>query len=90
MFKCKSCQQIDQFSLLLSSTYTGQGVFNQKYNEHGEIIITIDGFEFIPDLSFMNHHAVCKFCGEFNCFDYYFENLINNDKDSDNIKNITE
>lgn len=90
MFKCKACDQVDQFSLLLSPDYTGDGVFSQKYNEHGEIIITIDGFEFIPDLSFMNHHAVCKFCGEINCFDYYFENIIKNAENDEVIDNTAK
>lgn len=73
MFRCIECQQVDNFSLMLSSDYKGPGVFSQTFNEHGEIIINIDGFEFIPDLAFMNSHAVCKFCGTINNFEYYFE-----------------
>lgn len=75
MFRCTKCNQLDNFSLMLSKNYTGPGKFSQKQNEHGEIIINIDGFEFIPDLAFMNTHAVCKYCGEINCFEYYFEHI---------------
>lgn len=76
MFKCSSCLQVDNFSLMLSPDYSGPGVFKQTLNEHGEIIITIDNFEFIPDLAFMNSHAVCKYCGSIHCFEYYFENVV--------------
>jgi hypothetical protein len=60
---------------MLNADYAGPGVFSQKVNEHGEIVINIDGFEFIPDLAFMNSHAVCKFCGEISCFEYFFEHV---------------
>jgi hypothetical protein len=76
MFRCTSCEQIDNFSLMLSAGYTGPGIFKQTVNEHGEIIINIDGYEFIPDLAFMNSHAVCKFCGSIKTFEYYFENVV--------------
>lgn len=75
MFRCTSCDQIDNFSLVLSANYAGPGVFTQNVNEHGEIIINIDGYEFIPDLPFMNTHAVCKYCGQINGFEYYFEKV---------------
>lgn len=72
MFKCTECGHIDSFSLMLSADYQGPGNFSQKYNEHNEIIINVDGFEFIPDLSFMNSHAVCKYCGTIKMFEYSF------------------
>lgn len=73
MFKCKACDAIDNFSLMLSADYQGPGKFSQTKNEHGEILINVDGFEFIPDLAFMNNFAVCGFCGEINNFVYHFE-----------------
>lgn len=76
MFRCTNCEQIDNFSLMLSANYAGPGVFTQTLNEHGEIIINIDGYEFIPDLAFMNSHSVCKYCGNINCFEYYFEQVV--------------
>lgn len=72
MFKCTQCGQVDNFSLMLSADYTGPGVFSQTRNEHNEIVINVDGFEFIPDLSFMNSHAVCKYCNTIHSFEYCF------------------
>ncbi|MEW5819205.1 MAG: hypothetical protein AB1782_03360 [Cyanobacteriota bacterium] len=96
MFKCTECDSVDNFSLMLSANYTGPGVFKQTYNEHGEIVINIDGFEFIPDLAFMNSHAVCKYCGTIHSFEYWFnkeapakkdfEDELNDDPDVDIAK----
>ncbi|MGD9580470.1 MAG: hypothetical protein AB7V50_03795 [Vampirovibrionia bacterium] len=86
MFKCTQCDQIDDFSLMLSSDYTGPGNFSQTYNEFNEILINIDGFEFIPDLSFMNSHAVCRFCNAIHSFEYCFNK--DADKPDDKSCNI--
>lgn len=75
MFKCKNCQSIDNFSLMISSNYKGKGDYSHKNNEHGEIVINIDGYIFVPDLAFMNGHAVCKYCGEIKTWEYYFPNI---------------
>lgn len=83
MFKCTQCQQIDNFSLMLSSDYTGPGVFSQTRNEHNEIVINVDGFEFIPDLSFMNSHAVCKYCNTIHSFEYCFAEFTKDPSNSD-------
>lgn len=72
MFKCKNCDSIDNFGLMLSPGYKGKGVYSEKRNEHDEIIVNIDGYEFIPDLAFMNSHSVCKYCGEIKKWEYYF------------------
>ena len=34
------------------------------YNDKNEIEITVGTYTFIPDLEFMNEHAVCKYCGQ--------------------------
>ncbi len=34
------------------------------YNEDNKIEITVGDYTFIPDLTFMNEHAVCKYCGQ--------------------------
>ena len=86
MFKCLECGKIDLFSLLLSKDYSGPGIFEQSYNEHNEIIIDIDGYKFVPDLGFMNSHAVCKFCGCINNFEYFFQHL----QEEENNNNSTE
>ena len=35
-----------------------------------DIEITVDGYKFIPDLQFMNDHAVCRYCGQIYMWDY--------------------
>jgi len=72
MFRCKNCKSKDNFGLMLSPFYKGKGEYSERFNEHGEVIINIDGYEFIPDLAFMNAHAVCKYCGEIKIWEYYF------------------
>lgn len=70
MFICKNCKSIDKFELMFSPDYTGQRSFAQKYNSKNEIEITVDGYVFVPDLQFMNEHAVCKYCGQIYIWDY--------------------
>jgi hypothetical protein len=70
MFICKKCKSIDKFELMFSPTYRGEKNFETAYNTKGEIEITVDGYTFIPDLQFMNEHAVCKYCGQIYCWDY--------------------
>lgn len=72
MFRCTNCKSIDNFGLMLSPNYKGKGEYSEKLNDHDEIIINIDGYEFIPDLAFMNAHSVCKYCGEIKIWEYYF------------------
>ena len=70
MFRCKKCNSIDKFELMFSPDYKGDKVFEKKYNKKGDIQITVDGYTFIPDLTFMNNHAVCRFCGNIYIWDY--------------------
>ena len=70
MFICKNCKSIDKFELMFSPDYTGSRKLEQKYNSKKEIEITVDGYTFIPDLVFMNEHAVCKYCGQIHIWDY--------------------
>ena len=53
MFRCKKCGSIDKFELILSPDYKGKGEYSETRNQHDEIIINVDGYVFIPDLSFM-------------------------------------
>ena len=46
------------------------GNYKQEYNSNKDIVITVDGYTFIPDLNFMNHHAVCRYCGQIYSWDY--------------------
>ncbi len=70
MFKCKKCNSVDKFELMYSPDYRGERRFKQEYNTDGDIVITVDGYKFIPDLAFMNTHAVCRYCGQIYVWDY--------------------
>lgn len=70
MFKCKKCNSVDKFELMFSPNYTGSKTFDVKYTQHNDIQISVDGYTFIPDRVFMNAHAVCRHCGNINCWDY--------------------
>ncbi len=70
MFKCKKCNSIDKFELMFSPKYKGSKTFSVEYTKNNDIKINVDGYTFIPDLTFMNSHAVCKYCGNINCWDY--------------------
>ena len=73
MFKCTKCKRKDRFELMFSPDYQGKCVMEKHYNEKGHIIITVDGYTFTPDLTFMNGHAVCSYCGSINCWEYSFD-----------------
>ena len=70
MFKCKKCNSNDKFELMFNPDYKGERNFEVNYTKTGDIQITVDGYTFIPDLSFMNSHAVCRYCGNIGCWDY--------------------
>lgn len=70
MFACKNCKSIDKFELMFSPDYKGDKNFLQNTNKNGEIEITVDGYTFVPDLAFMNEHAVCRYCGQIYMWDY--------------------
>ena len=70
MFKCKKCNSNDKFELMFNPDYKGAKDFKVAYTKAGDIQITVDGYTFIPDLSFMNSHAVCRYCGNIGCWDY--------------------
>ncbi|MBR1753468.1 hypothetical protein IJ732_01410 [bacterium] len=70
MFICTKCKSVDKFELMFSPDYQGARNFEQKYNTQNELEISVDGYTFIPDLAFMNEHAVCKHCGQIYIWDY--------------------
>ena len=73
MFICKCCKSKDKFELMFSPDYQGDKHFEQCYNDKNEIEITVDGYTFVPDLQFMNEHAVCKDCGQIYMWDYDYK-----------------
>ncbi len=70
MFRCKKCNSHDKFELMFNPEYKGAKNFEVSYTKNKDIKITIDGYTFIPDYAFMNSHAVCKYCGNINCWEY--------------------
>ena len=70
MFKCKKCNSTDKFELMFNPLYKGNKDFLIEYTKNYDIKITVDGYTFIPDLAFMNKHAICRYCGGINCWDY--------------------
>lgn len=70
MFKCKKCNSIDKFGLMFNPSYQGTKVFSIELTKNKDIKINVDGYTFIPDLSFMNKHAVYRYCGSINSWDY--------------------
>lgn len=55
---------------MFAPDYKGARNYKQEYNENKDIIITVDGYTFIPDLNFINQHAVCRYCGQIYSWDY--------------------
>ena len=80
MFKCNNCKKNDRFELMFSPDYKGKRTMDKKFNADGNIVITVDGYTFTPDLAFMNAHAVCNYCGSINCWEYSY------DKENSGIK----
>lgn len=73
MFICKNCKSKDKFELMFSPDYKGSRIFEQSYNKKNELQISVDGYTFIPDLRFMNEHAVCRYCGQIYMWDYDYK-----------------
>ena len=80
MFRCTKCKSVDNYGLVFNPNYQGKGEFSTTVNKHDELVFNIDGYEFIPDLGFMNGHAVCKYCGEIKCWEYYFPRFYKENK----------
>jgi len=70
MFICKKCKRVDKFELMFSPDYQGEMKIERTVDSKGNIKITADGYTFVPDLTFMNNHAVCGYCGSIYSWDY--------------------
>ena len=73
MFICKNCKSVDKFELMFSPEYQGPRRYEQTSNKKNELQISVDGYTFIPDLQFMNEHAVCRYCGQIYMWDYDYK-----------------
>lgn len=63
MFVCTKCGKTDCFELMINPNYEGSKKVEYSIDKKGNINIKTDGHSFIPDLNFMNNHAVCSYCG---------------------------
>ena len=70
MFICKNCKSVDKFELMFDENYRGNKEYSYHYDKNGNIIIEVNGYTFKPYLSFMNNHAVCKYCGQIYIWEY--------------------
>lgn len=69
MFKCKECDS-SEFQLVVQPEC--EALVNIQCNEFGEVIVAVNGQEFIADLMFMNQFAVCRDCGGIKNWEYFF------------------
>ncbi len=58
-FKCTKCNN-DQFNLKLASPASKSLAWH--YNEHQDLILSVENQSFVADLGFMNRFASCKNC----------------------------
>ncbi|MFN7311093.1 MAG: hypothetical protein ACK5T0_06955 [Vampirovibrionales bacterium] len=69
-FKCTKCGN-DQFSLKLASP--SSKVLEWHYNEHQDLVLSVEGQSFVADLGFMNRFASCKNCKATRSWAYSYE-----------------
>ncbi len=69
MFRCKKCAATE-FKLMLQPAFEGK--VDIAHNENQEVVIRVEGKEFLADLMFMNQFAICKECDAINQWEYYF------------------
>jgi hypothetical protein len=69
MFKCQKCGATE-FKLMLRPGFDGQ--VDIGTNENQEVVIKVNGKEFVADLMFMNQFAVCSDCEAIGAWAYHF------------------
>lgn len=69
MFKCRQCGST-QFKLMLQPSFEGQ--VDISTNENHEVVVQVNGKEFIADLLFMNQFAICRECEAIKSWEYHF------------------
>lgn len=55
---------------MLQASFAGEVEISN--NENQEVLIQVNGKEFIADLMFMNQFAVCASCDSIQCWEYHF------------------
>ena len=53
---------------MFNPEYKGEKNIQKSIDKNGNIHITTDNYTFIPDINFMNKHAVCSYCGSIYCW----------------------
>jgi hypothetical protein len=71
-FKCIKCGD-EQFNLKLTSP--SSKTLQWHYNEHQDLILSVEGQSFVADLGFMNRFASCKTCKALRSWAYSYEAL---------------
>lgn len=74
MFQCKMCGS-KAFQLMVRPEFQSNVVFQS--NDKGEVLIQVNGQEFVADLLFMNQFAVCKDCDAIRCWEYDLPSAMN-------------
>lgn len=69
MFKCRECNSTE-FKLMLQPSF--QGKVDIDTNENNEVVVKVNGKEFVADLMFMNQFAICRECEAIKSWEYYF------------------
>jgi hypothetical protein len=49
-----------------------QGKVNISTNENHEVVVQVNGKEFVADLMFMNQFAICRDCEAIKSWEYFF------------------
>jgi DNA-directed RNA polymerase subunit M/transcription elongation factor TFIIS len=69
-FKCTKCGD-DQFNLKLASPSSKE--LKWHYNEHQDLILSVENQSFVADLGFMTRFASCKKCKATRSWAYSYE-----------------
>ncbi len=49
-----------------------KGQIEVDKNDHGDVVVRVNGKEFIADLLFMNQFAVCESCDAIQAWQYHY------------------
>lgn len=72
MFQCQKCGST-QFNLAVQPGFKGD--ISVTTNADDDVVIVVNGKEFVADLMFMNQFAVCLQCDAIKSWAYFFPNV---------------
>ena len=76
-FKCIKCGS-EQFNLKLASP--SSKALQWHYNEHQDLVLSVEGQSFVADLGFMNRFSFCKTCKALRSWAYSYDASCNHIK----------